>query len=562
MLGGGAAAFGLRAGKHNNKQGKNIFRLAIALLLVSLTSIGINIYQYSSNAEAEIMRLQATLTRPAKAPGTTILDKNLKETSLKKQNAHPLGISTADAAKLLSESQNGLRNDILFLDVRETGEHEMGTLPGTKHIRFPDIAASGVDFAGKKAILMCHNGNRSSETCDKLAKLGIDCRFIKGGIEKWIVEGRAFTDKNVRSLSDLRAIPDYAGKSTLLDTQKVHELVKDEKALFIDVRYPGEFNLRHLPGAINIPLRATPSAQLQSIISSLPKRPIIAACYDRRGCFISQVLGLELSRTGYDFRGRYTLPWEYFVAPAPKPHIAAWLASSQQGVWQSAVTALAGILQYIAKHTNMLLAIFALALASRLLVLPISIKAERDQMIIAKTSDELGALKSKLKDDPKRMARAIQEFYAHHGLTPLRNLLALAFLPVMMLGLASVQMMAGDNPQPFLWVLDMSNPDPLYIWPVIFAVLGCIYIQVAVAKTRRQTIISWIIGMPLFIGLAAILSAAGSLYLSISITLLLVQRALLTGKMAIVKIALKRQLRALINGVGVMVLSHFLVISC
>lgn len=529
MLGGGAAAFGLRAGKHNNKHGKKILHLAIALLFVSLTSIGINIYQFSSNANAELARLQSTITRPAKAPGTTILDKNLKETSLKKQTIHPLGISSDDAAKLLNEMQNGLRDDTLFLDVRETGENEMGTLPGTVHIRFPDIAASNIDFIGKKVILMCHNGNRSSETCEKLAKLGIDCHFIKGGIEKWIVEGRPFTDKKVRSLSDLRAIPDYSGKNTLLDTYNVHKLVKTEGAQFIDVRYPGEFNLRHLPGAMNIPLRATETAQLKTLISSLPKRPIIAACYDRRGCFISQVLGLELSRAGYDFRGRYTLPWEYFIAPAPKPHITAWLASSQQGIWQNAVTALAEILEYIAKQSSMLVAMFALALASRILIFPISIKAERDQMIIAKTNDELAALKSKLKDDPKRMARAIQEFYAYHGLTPLRNLLALAFLPVMMLGLASVQLMAGNHPQPFLWVMDMSKPDLLFIWPVIFATLGCIYLQIAVAKTKRQKTFSWVIGIPIFITLAAIISAAGSLYLSISISLLLIQRTLLTA---------------------------------
>lgn len=530
MLGGGAAAIGIRAGANNARYGKRIFRLAMALLLVSLTSIGINIYQYSASSNAELARLQATLTRPARAQGTKNLDKNLKETSLKKQASHPLGISTSDAAKLLKQSQNGTRSDVVFIDVRESGENEMGTLPGTKHIRFPDIATSGIDLAGKKAILMCHNGNRSSETCVKLAKIGIDCRFIKGGIEKWIVEGRPFTDKNVRSLSDLRAIPDYPGKDILLTTDKVHTLIEDENAQFIDVRYPGEFANKHLPGATNIPLRATPTIELNKLIKDLPKKPIIAACYDRRGCFISQVLGLELNRAGFDFRGRYTLPWEYFKAPAPKPHIAAWLAGQQTGIWQKGVNALAALLGKITEQSNIIIAILALAAFSRLLVLPISIKAERDQMVITETKKELDALKSRLKHDPKRKVRAIQEFYKMYGLTPLRNMLALAFLPVMMLGLAAVQLLASNNPQAFLWIADLSKPDPVFLFPIIFAMLGCAYIQIAVAKTRRQKLIGWIIGLPLFVGLAAILSAAGSLYLSISIALLLLQRAALGGK--------------------------------
>ena len=56
------------------------------------------------------------------------------------------------------------------------------------------------------------------KTCAELAARGIDCRFISGGIEKWLVEGRGFSDKDVQSLSDLRAIPEYPNKETLLST--------------------------------------------------------------------------------------------------------------------------------------------------------------------------------------------------------------------------------------------------------------------------------------------------------------------------------------------------------
>lgn len=539
MVGGGAAAASLRSGMKNaatRKSNKRVFRLALTLLAVALFSLGLNYYQYSSRANDEQARLQATLVRPAQSAGTKILDPKLKETSFSKQTSHPLGIDTASAARLLDDMLKGTRKDVLFIDVRENGENEMGTLPGTKHIRFPDIASAGIDFTGKKAMLLCHNGNRSSETCERLAKMGIDCRFIKGGIEKWIVEGRPFTNAKVRSLSDLRALPAYPQQNILLSTDQVKAMTSEQPVQFVDVRYSGEFNLGHLPQAINIPLRATPTGELRSMIAQLPKKPIVAACYDRRGCFISQVLGLELTRAGHDFRGRYTLPWEYFVAPAPKPHIAKWLASSQRSLWTKAVTVLSNWLGWMAEKTGFLLAIIALALVSRLLVLPISLKAERDQIITNATSDELKMLKERLKHDPNRMGRAMQAFYRKHGLTPLRNLLALAFLPLMALGLSSVQMAASNSPLTLLWFDDISKPGPYFILLVLFALLGCFYIQTAVAKNRRQLLIGWAIGFPIFTVLAWILSAAGGVYLVVSISLLLLQRAFVTGQLSLIKL--------------------------
>ena len=74
--------------------------------------------------------------------------------------------------------------ETLLIDVREDAEFQMGTLPGARHIRFPDIATAGLDLKNKKVILVYHNGNRSSETCARLAAMGIDCRFNVGGLEK------------------------------------------------------------------------------------------------------------------------------------------------------------------------------------------------------------------------------------------------------------------------------------------------------------------------------------------------------------------------------------------
>lgn len=521
-----AKRFGF-ATKTGHRQTRFPVRFITALLLIATVFGALNIWQYRTQQAEELARLQATLVRPAQFDGTQIQDANLKETSFDKQAKSPLGLSTQEAERLLENTDDGQKT--LFFDVRETGEHQMGTLPGAQHVRFPDFLKSNIPLEGKKVVLFCHNGNRSSETCAELAARGIDCRFISGGIEKWIVEGRDFSDKEVKTLSDLRAIPEYLNKETLLSTTDFENLRASADLQIVDTRYPGDFAAGHLPGAINIPLRALPTDELKERIAQLQDKPTIAACYDRRSCFMSQVLGLEMSAAGIDFRGRYTTPWEYFVAPKPKAHVQQWLAEQQVTLWQTAVSKLAAALVWFGERSHFVLGLLVLSLLSRLLVLPIALKSERDQMITVKYADELKVLKEKLKDDPARKARAMQQFYADKGLTPMRNLTVLLFLPVMMLGLSATTEASAAINASFLWVQNLGQPDGTYVMPVLFALLAGTYLHWAVAKSRRQAALWWVMGAPAMFGLIFQLSAASNVYLCISLTLLLVQRAYVTG---------------------------------
>ncbi|KCV81766.1 hypothetical protein ATO10_10485 [Actibacterium atlanticum] len=503
-----------------------LWRRAVAVLALLTLGLGaLNIWQFNTQRSAELNRLQATLTRPAQGSGAKILDANLKETSFSKQNNSPLAMTTAQAQSLLT-SDSG--KDTLFFDVRETGENKMGTLPGAEHVRYPDFLNADMALEGKQVVLFCHNGNRSSETCAELAARGIDCRFIAGGIEKWIVEGRAFSDLNVKSLSDLRALPDYPNKNVLLNTKQFTKLINTDIQI-VDTRYPGDFESGHLPGAINIPLRALPTAELQQRIAALADKPTVAACYDRRSCFMAQVLGLEMSDAGIEFLGRYTTPWDYFEAPPVKPHVEEWLAAQSMGPWQSAIDGLAAALAWVAKHSHLVVGLFALSLASRLMVLPIALKSERDQLTTARHADELAALKESLRDDPTRRARAVQQFYADKGLTPMRNMMALLFLPLMMLGLSATQQASTQLGGSFLWIRDLGVPDPLFAAPLIFTLLACVYLHWAMAKTKRQAILWWALGGPAMFALVFQLAAAGNVYLCFSLGLLLLQRAYVTG---------------------------------
>lgn len=560
MFGGGAVAFGarssLKGGKHN-QYSKSALKFAAVFAILFFVSAGFNIYQYTSQNDRDLIRLQSTLVRPGRVSGQKVLDTSLKELAFSNQGKHNLSITTQEVAKIMTLQKNTGQSDVLFLDVRESPEYEMGTLPGVKHVRFPDFSTAKIDFAKQKqVVLLCHNGNRSSETCEKLAEQGIDCKFIAGGIEKWIVEGRAFTDENVRTLSDLRSIPEYKNKDVLLDTDVVHEMRDNEDAVFIDVRYPGKFEVSHLPDATNIPIRKTPTAALNEQISKLPKKPIIAACYDRRSCFSSQVLGLELTRAGYDFRGRYTLPWEYFITPKPKPHVAAWLAEQNIGLWQKAVNFISSLIASISERWNMVAAVILAAFISRMLVLPISLKAEKDQIRMNALSSDFDTLKLRYKDDPKRKAFALKKFYNQNNITPLRNLLALAFVPIMAINLSAVESVAKNTDGvSFLW-LDLSARDPYLILPILFGFLCVFYILITVAKKKMHRLLTWVLGLPIFTAIAALLTVAGDLYLNASLLFLLMQRGFASGFYDSIIIGLKKAWGKYFNLEGLIPLSR------
>jgi rifampicin phosphotransferase len=531
MVGGGAALAGARASTNaqSTRSARLAWRVVAVAALVLAGSVSANVYQYFAGKAALQDRLEATLTRPTPKLAGQTLDQSLKEASYQDQIASPRGISTADVERLLEAKQRGERNEVEFLDIRESAETEMGSLPGARAIRFPDLPKSDFNFAGKTAILLCHNGNRSYETCAALAAKGIDCRFMVGGLEKWLVEQRSLTGLKARTLADLRAVPPYRNQGILLDTPDVRRLLREEQAILVDVRYPGEFAASHLPGAINLPIRPTASDELKRKLLALPHRPIVAPCYDRRSCFFGEILGLELDRAGYDYRGRYTLPWELFDPLERRPYIQAWLAQAHQTLWRKMVQAVAHALGAIADHVGLICAILLLAMLSRLSVLPISLKAERDQIVARALADDVAALKRRFAADPPRLARAMRAFYRRHGLTPVRNLLGLLFLPLMAVSVAAVEMAGAADSGLLFGVLDPGERDPYLILPLVFAALICVYLDSAFVRTRMQRALAWGIGIPVFVATGALFAAPADLYLIASAALLLLQRAVVLG---------------------------------
>src|SRR6476620_9800479 len=356
VLGGGAVFATMRARKRGGsvQMSRGLLIVAAGLFVAMTISIGLNIWQYFGQAKERQARLENTLLRPSRAPSGLPDNPDAKEITHSQQLRHPLRISTQETAKLLAAHNRGEADQYVFLDVREDAEQAMGSLKGATIVRFPDLKKANLDLTNKTVILFCHNGNRSSETAEAMSKMGIDTKFVVGGLEKWVVEGRDMTGLSARDLASLRAVPDYPNRNTLLDTAQVKAMIENEKAILVDIRYPTDFAASHIDGAINLSLRRMPTDAMNEHIAKLPKRPIIMPCYDRRGCFFSEVLGYELTKAGHEVRGRYTLPWEYFVARARPPHVDAWIEENNRSLWARSAHYLAGALSSVSQWTGVL----------------------------------------------------------------------------------------------------------------------------------------------------------------------------------------------------------------
>ena len=502
-------------------------RVAIIALATLIASLALNLYQFISARDAKLARLQASLVRPSHELGTPALDPTLKELSYKQQRVRKDGITTRKLQLLLDEAAHGGARNVNFIDVRESAEVKTSSLPHFTPIRWPNLATSGIKLGGKRNVLICQTGNRSSEACAALNKLGIPCNFVIGGLEKWIAEGRPIEHLDKSHADQLRGVPSYPNQQVLLDTPEVHKLVARQKAIFVDTRYPTAFAAYHLPGAIDIPIRKLPTSELRRRIEHLPRRPIILPCYARRSCFYADVLGFELSHAEFDVRGRYTVPWEYYIPIKSPPYVAKWRERVNASLWTRAARWLGGITLWISGlGFGLPGAILLLALISRSIVWPFSLKQERDQLKLRAIHDEVSRLKERASSDRARFGRSLRALYRRHGITPGRNLIALLFLPLLAISVAAVDAAARQQRWRFLWIPDLAGRDPWFALPLVFGLIIALYLALSVARTQRQRLAAWVVGFPVFTGLCAYLDSAADLYMVASACLMLLQRGL------------------------------------
>jgi rhodanese-related sulfurtransferase len=79
--------------------------------------------------------------------------------------------------------------------------------------------------------------------------------------------------------------------------EQAEKLYNSTNALFIDARYEAEYNLGHIKGSINIPLKRYDAHKFK--LDNIPKNRLIITYCDGRGCDLSIDLAQKINELGY-----------------------------------------------------------------------------------------------------------------------------------------------------------------------------------------------------------------------------------------------------------------------
>jgi YidC/Oxa1 family membrane protein insertase len=115
---------------------------------------------------------------------------------------------------------------------------------------------------------------------------------------------------------------------------------------------------------------------------------------------------------------------------------------------------------------GMVLVLFGILV--RLVLWPLNQKAMRSTMAMQAIQPELKAIQDKHKDDPAKLQQEMFKLYKEHGVNPLGGCWPMLLpMPVLLALFFVFQNTIELRGQAFLWLPDLSRPDPLYIIPLI-----------------------------------------------------------------------------------------------
>lgn len=164
------------------------------------------------------------------------------------------------------------------------------------------------------------------------------------------------------------------------------------------------------------------------------------------------------------------------------------------------------------------IAIILLTLLMRLLLLPLTLRGQQQAERMKEVSKKIQYVKQKYKDDPQMLEHEQAEVYKKYGIMGLGGLGGgclglLVQIPIFFAVNKMLTLSVEMYQAPFLWISDLSMPDPLYIMPL--CVLISMFIMAGRATDAQQRTSTFI--MAVVLGVFSTGFPAGvSLYLAVS----------------------------------------------
>ena len=170
-------------------------------------------------------------------------------------------------------------------------------------------------------------------------------------------------------------------------------------------------------------------------------------------------------------------------------------------------------------------AIIMLTVVVKAVLLPLTIKQYRSMRKLKEINPEIQKLRDKYGDDKVKMNQEMQALFQRAGTSPLSGCLPMVVqFPVWIALYAMLGAVVDLYHEPFLWLPDLTQPDPYYILPISMGAL--MFVQTKMNPTAgdeaQMKMMQWV--MPgVFVAMMLFLPSGLGVYIFANITLGLVQ---------------------------------------
>lgn len=147
------------------------------------------------------------------------------------------------------------------------------------------------------------------------------------------------------------------------------------------------------------------------------------------------------------------------------------------------------------------IAIILLTIVIKALMYPLTVKQVKSMKAMQDIQPKMKEIQEKYKGNPEKINKELGNLYKEAGVNPLAGCLPLIvqmpFLIAIFFAIRDYQY--AQQPPSFLWMTDLSQPDPTYILPVLSALTTYIQQKQTTTEMTQQNKMMMIF-MPLFIG--------------------------------------------------------------
>lgn len=174
------------------------------------------------------------------------------------------------------------------------------------------------------------------------------------------------------------------------------------------------------------------------------------------------------------------------------------------------------VITFLYGLTNMLgvpsygLAIVIMTIIVKLILYPLTKKQIESTKAMMSIQPKMKEIQEKYKDDKQRLNMELANLYKNEGVNPLAGCLPLLVQMPIMIGIFyGIRDFSYAGPSNFLWMESISNPDPMYILPVLSALTTFIQSRQTMPDTSSPQNKLMLYFMPLFIGYISLNFPAG-----------------------------------------------------